>query len=174
MCSICDVRIEFGAVHPMGLSVAVATRRAIEERLVPEAASAWDRDGAIELMRGVQERLERVFEPEALRALPAFFVLLIETRTWAYFSPGVRGFDSAARRAPPDDFARDAEAGGRDATLLAAETSLAPMLQGRLPFEKVEGQGMLLIDAIPSERAALRAAWARAWPAFGFSRFVCS
>jgi hypothetical protein len=101
MCAICDLRIEFGTDHPMGLSVAVATRRALDAGVITGPGSVWDRERAIPLVHGVQQRLERVHGPERLARLPRFFVLLVETRTWAYFQPGPGGFDSAARADPP-------------------------------------------------------------------------
>lgn len=170
MCTICDLRIEFGTSHPMGLSIAVATRRAIDAQRLPAPQAPWDRQGAIGLMHGVQQRLERVLAPAALRALPGFFVLLVETRTWAWFQPGESGFDTAARRDPPDAFA-DAAA---EPMVVAAETALAPMLAGGLPFANALEGGMLLLDANGNARDRLDAAWTRSWPVAGFSRFVCS
>jgi hypothetical protein len=167
MCSICDVRITFGIDHPMGLSVAVATRRGIEAGVVPQARG-WERAGAIGLMQGVRQRLEWSLSREALAALPAFFVLLVETRPWAYFHPGPDGFDPAAHRAPPDAF--DA---GEDPVVVAAETTLAPMLKGRLPFARAAEAGMLHLDAPEPACGALSVARSQAWPA-AFSRLVCA
>jgi hypothetical protein len=163
MCSICELRIDFEVAHPLGLSAAAATRRGIEARLLPEASSEWTRRDATGLMQGIRERLERVLAPASLRALPSFFVLLVETRSWAYFSPGEAGFDPTAQRSPPGE-----------ATLLTTETALAPMLAGRLPFQQALAEGMLVIEACPSDSDALQAAWARSWPVAGFSRLVCS
>jgi len=96
MCSICDLRIEFGTDHPMGLSVAVAMRQAIEAGVIPQAGADWDRARAIPLMQGIQRRLELVHGRDGIAALPRFFVLLVETRTWACFQPGLAGFDGRA------------------------------------------------------------------------------
>jgi hypothetical protein len=167
MCSICDLRIAFGVSHPMSLSVAVATRRGIEAGVVP-LARGWDRAGAIALMHGVQRRLEWSLSREALAALPPFFVLLVETCTWAYFHPGPDGFDPSVQRAPPE--APDAAG---DLMVVAAETALASMLEGRLPFAHAANHGMLHLDAQGPGGGALQAAWSRAWPA-AFSRFVCA
>lgn len=167
MCTICDLRMEFGAGHPMSLSVAVATRRAVEAGLVP-AAPAWDRGDAIRLMHGVQRRLEWSVSLEAFASLPAFFVLLVETRTWAYFHPGPGGFDSSVQRLPPDAFGL-----AMDPVIVAAETALAPMLDGRIPFESCAKAGMLHFDVPETVHSALRSAWMQAWPAT-FSRFVCA
>lgn len=172
MCSICDLRIEFGTDHPMGLTVAVATRRAIDAGVIPEPEIDWDRDRAIPLMHGIQDRLELVHGPEGIAALPRFFVLLVETRTWACFQPGPGGFDRMARVEPPDPFAFG-DASQRDAMLVAAETSLAPILAGKLDFETAETTGLLHLDAPAPMQISLRRAWASAWPANGYSRFVC-
>jgi hypothetical protein len=174
MCSICELRIEFGAEHPQALTVAVATRRGIDDGLLPEA-ELWTREGAIALIHGVRDRLERVLMPEALACLPSFFLLLVETGTWAYFCAGTAGtFDPTVQRLPPEDFTGDAESAAREAVLLTTETALATMLAGRLPFDRAVGNGMLMFDARPEDAVALRAVWTRSWPVSGFSRLVCS
>jgi hypothetical protein len=174
MCSICELRIEFGAEHPQALTVAVAARHGIDDGVLPVAA-AWDRDGAIALMHGVRDRLERLLMPEALACLPPFFLLLVETGTWAYFCADTTGhFDPTVQRLPPEDFTGDAQSAGREAVLLTTETALAPMLEGRLPFGRAIRDGMLMLDARPEDAAALQAVWARSWPVSGFSRLVCS
>ena len=172
MCSICDLRIEFGTDHPMGLSVAVATRRAIEAGVIAGASVDWDRERAIPLMHGIQQRLELVLGREGIAALPRFFVLLVETRTWACFQPDASGFDQNARAGPPDAF-DDRDAAPHDAMLVAAETALDPILAGKLPFETAERQGLMHVDAPAAAQTALRQAWAAAWPISGYSRFVC-
>jgi hypothetical protein len=171
MCSICDLRIEFGTDHPMGLSVAVATRRAIEAGVIPAGAD-WDRERAIPLMHGVQQRLELVHGSEGIAALPRFFVLLVETRTWACFQPGASGFDRTVRVDPPDAF-DDNDAGSRDAMFVAAETAFAPILGGKLPFETAVREGLLHLDAPEQAGALPRRAWSAGWPTSGYSRFVC-
>lgn len=95
MCSICELRIEFNIDHPMGLSVAVATRRAIDDGLLPEPEEngndATRRARAITVLKGTQQRLEQVLTGEELLGLPDFFVLLIESRTWAFSAPRRQG-----------------------------------------------------------------------------------
>lgn len=172
MCSICDLRIEFGTDHPMGLSVAVATRRAIEAGAIPAAGADWDRQRAIPLMHGVQRRLELVHGREGIAALPRFFVLLVETRTWAFFQPGPAGFEQTTRMDPPNAFGAS-DAGSREAMLVVAETVLDPILAGRLPFEAAERAGLVHLDASAEAQATLRRAWSAAWPSSGYSRFVC-
>src|SRR5215471_17703337 len=114
MCSICDLRVEFSIDHPLGLSVAVETRRAIDTGLLPEPNV---RDGdltgmrmrlnAIETMRAAQQRLEWTQRQDELLALPDFFVLLVESRTWGFFHPTPNGFDPNCRPTPPNVLADD-------------------------------------------------------------------
>jgi len=172
MCAICDIRIEFGTEHPMGVAVAVAARRAIDAGVVEAAKHGWDRERAIPLMRGVQQRLELVHGNDGIAALPRFFVLLVETRTWACFQPGPSGFDPTAQAEPPDALGLG-DGGHRDAMLVATETVLDPILRGKLDFETAERDGLLHLDAPASSGAPLRRACAAAWPSYGYSRFVC-
>jgi hypothetical protein len=58
--------------------------------------------------------------------------------------------------------------------LVTAETALAPLVAGRLPFEAAERQGLVHLDACGEAGDALRDAWSSAWPTRGYSRFVCS
>ena len=48
MCAICDLRIEFSIEHPMTLSVAVATRKAIDAGVLPIVISKY---GGMQLRR---------------------------------------------------------------------------------------------------------------------------
>jgi len=173
MCTICDLRIEFGTDHPMGLSVAVATRQAIDAGMIADAELDWDRERAIPLMHGVQQRLELVHGNEGIAVLPRFFVLLVQTRTWACFQPGLAGFERAARTSPPDAF-EDRKNVPRDAMMVAAEAALHPLLNGKLSFEAAEEQGLVHLDAAAEVSAPIRYAWSAAWPVSGYSRFVCA
>jgi hypothetical protein len=132
MCSICDLRIEFSVDHPLSLAVAVETRRAIDAGLLPEPADAID-DGrlrlkAIDTLKAAQQRLEQTHPPEALLALPDFFVLLIESRTWGFFHPARAGFDPNCRPASPNVASDDGAA--RDAVLVASELAMNAMVGG--------------------------------------------
>ena len=176
MCSICDLRIEFGVDHPLSLGVAVETRRAIEAGLLPEPADAIDggrlRPKAIDTLKAAQQRLEWTHPPEALLALPDFFVLLIESRTWGFFHPTPTGFDSNCKPAPPN-VASDDEA-ARDAVLVASELAMSEIVAGRLPFERALQERIVALDACSARRAPLLGAWSSAYPEAGFSRFVCA
>src|SRR5579884_1368049 len=124
MCTICDLRIEFGIDHPLGLSVAVETRRAIDAGLLPEPDDLHDavariqlRLSAIETLKAAQQRLEWTQRQDELLALPDFFVLMVESRTWGFFRPTPNGFDPNCRPAPPNVSADDIAE--RDAVLVS-------------------------------------------------------
>lgn len=59
------------------------------------------RHRAIALLGALQQRLELVLSPSTLLELPNFFVLMIESRTWGYFTPTLRGFGTSASPSPP-------------------------------------------------------------------------
>src|SRR5471030_2453401 len=91
MCSICDLKIEFNVDHPGSLTVAVATREAIEAGALPEKifdgplANVKLRVAAIDTLKALQRRLESSMSVSELMALPDFYVLLIEIGTWGFF-----------------------------------------------------------------------------------------
>ena len=100
MCAICDLNIHFDVEPASALPVALATRRAIEGGRLPAPEFSADPVGdrnprrlAVRALAGVQQRLEQVHAPEALVALPDFFVLIIESRSWGFFHPTPGGFD---------------------------------------------------------------------------------
>ncbi|MDE1994048.1 MAG: hypothetical protein KGI75_16205 [Rhizobiaceae bacterium] len=85
----------------MTLEVAVATRRAIDSGLLPpgptrELDMAQSRHQAVLLVTTMQQRIEQVLSTSSLLALPNFFILMIESRTWGYFHPTLDGFDVRA------------------------------------------------------------------------------
>jgi hypothetical protein len=176
MCSICDLRIEFSVDHPSSLGVAVETRRAIDAGLLPEPRDSID-DGrmrlkAIDTLKAAQQRLEQTLRPEALLELPDFFVLLVESRTWAFFRPTPTGFDPKCQPAPPNVASDDAVA--RDAVLVASELAMGEIVEGRLPFETALRDRVVTLDADATRHSALLSAWSSAYPEMGFSRFVCA
>lgn len=179
MCSICDLRIEFSVDHPLGLSVAVETRRAIDAGLLPEPGTADDpfavmrlRLNAIDTLKAAQRRLEQSLPPDALLALPDFFVLMVESRTWGFFHTTPNGFDPNCRPEPPNVLAE--AAAERDAVLVSSELAMRQMVEGRLPFERGLEEKIIAIDADESRHCKLLAAWSKAYPKVGFSRFVCA
>jgi len=179
MCAICDLRIEFGVDHPMSLSVAVATRRAIDAGLLPPAAGQAGPSGgaqfrldAIAVLKAVQRRLEDSLSPMELAALPDFFVLLIESRTWAFFHPTAAGFDPNCRPEPPRIAADDAR--DRDAVIVASAAAMRQLLSGTLPFERALAEELVVVDADDSRQLTLNRAGSAGFPGKGFSRFICT
>lgn len=175
MCSICELRIEFNIDHPMGLSVAVATRRAIDDGLLPEPEEngndATRRARAITVLKGTQQRLEQVLTGEELLGLPDFFVLLIESRTWAFFRPTASGFDPNCIPDPPNLSAEDDV--DRDAVIVVTETVLEKIVAGGLSFDAALMRGLVVVDADEERQAMLTLTFNIAYPKVGFSRFVC-
>lgn len=163
----------------MTLGVAVETRNAIDRGLLGDHSEHSDalrgirlRLAAVEALKAAQRRLEQVLRQEELLALPDFFVLLIESRTWGYFRPTPTGFDPNCRPAPPNVLAENPAE--RDAIIIASETAMRPLLQGRLPFDKALEEGVVVIDADGARRDRLIGTWGKAYPRVGFSRFVCA
>ena len=175
MCSICDLRIEFSVDHPLSLGVAVETRRAIDAGLLPEPRIRSDDGGlrlkAIDTLKAAQQRLEQTLRPEELLALPDFFVLMIESGTWAFFRPTPTGFDPNCQPLPPN-VGSDAEI--RAAVLVASEVAMSEIVVGRLPFETALRERIIALDADLKRHDALLNAWSGAYPKMGFSRFVCA
>jgi hypothetical protein len=180
MCAICDLDIAFAVDHPMTLPVAVATRAAIEEGCLDPApddpagtlGTLRARTRAVEALRAVQDRLERTLAPERLVALPDFFVLMIETRTWGFFRPTPSGFDPNCRPVAPRVAENDPA--DRDAAIIVSETAARGICEGRLSFDAATSQGLIAVDADADRRNTLVAAWRVAYPETGFSRFVCA
>lgn len=176
MCTICSLTIEFAVDHPETLSVAVATRQAIETGLLPESGTDMDmarsRHQATVLLTAMQQRLEQVLPVSRLLALPSFFILMIESRTWGYFHPTLGGFDAnatpSAPRLEPD------ENGIRDCILIMSQVAAAELIEGRLPFEEAIRTGVTVLDAERFQHSITGAAFASAYPVGQYSRYVCT
>ncbi|MGO7728063.1 hypothetical protein ACC713_00165 [Rhizobium johnstonii] len=176
MCTICSLTIEFAVEHRETLSVAVATRQAMEAGLLPENASDMDmarsRHQATVLLTTMQQRLEQVLPSSRLMALPTFFVLMIESRTWGYFQPTLAGFDPratpSAPRLEPD------ENGTQDCVVVISQVAAGEVTGGRLPFARALDKGVAYVDAPLPRHAAVQAAFAVAYPLDQFSEFVCA
>lgn len=163
----------------MALPVAVATRRAIDAGLLvaPDAedgavGALEQRLKAVAALASVQKRLEQTLTQEAMAALPDFFVLVIESRTWGFFRPTPGGFDPNIRPAAPRLASEDPAS--RDAVVVVSEAAARPILAGELPFATAADHGLIALDADGERREALAAAWRTAYPEVGFSRFVCA
>lgn len=178
MCTICALTIEFAVEHPLSLAVAVATRQAIETGLLPDVDSsdepdmARSRHQAVVLLTTLQQRLEQVLTRSQLLALPNFFVLMIESRTWGYFHPTLGGFDINANPATPR-LEPDGD-GVRDCIVLISQAAAAEITQGRLPFEDAWQTGLLVVDAAEGRTALIQSALDAAYPPSAFSDFVCT
>ncbi|MGA2493352.1 MAG: hypothetical protein ABSF67_10420 [Roseiarcus sp.] len=178
MCAICEFRIDLAIAHPMTLSVAVATRTAIEASSLPPFEDAAPsraigrRNGNPLVLKALQQRLEASLSPATLSALPDFFVHLIERGAWAFFRATPSGFDPNCRPAPPRFDADDPV--DRDTIVVTSEFVLRQMLLGVWRFDPARAGGLIVIDADPWRETALARAWAATFPLEAFSRFVCA
>lgn len=177
MCTICALTIEFAVEHPQSLVVAVATRQAIETGLLTDCDTAemdmvQSRHHATVLMTKIQQRLRDVLPISRLTALPNFFVLMIESRTWAYFHPTLAGFDTLADPAPPTlEPSNDRE---RDSVIVISQAAAESLVNGQLPFSTALQKGLAIVDAPVSENKSIESALTVAYPVGQFSRFVCT
>ncbi|KRB59512.1 hypothetical protein ASE04_26460 [Rhizobium sp. Root708] len=178
MCTICSLTIEFAVEHPQSLAVAVATRQAIDIGLLPEPDPtveidmARSRHDAVVQLTTMQQRLEQVLSTSRLMALPNFYVLMIESRTWGYFSPTRGGFDVNANPSPPRIEAD--EDGIRDSVIVISQAVAAEISTGRLPFTTAMSDGLAIIDAPGLSESVIRAAFTTSYPVDEFSAFVCT
>jgi hypothetical protein len=177
MCAICDFKVEFDVDHPQTLTVAVATRSAIDDGILEPPSfegplgDMKQRLSAIAALKTLQARLEAALAPSDLAALADFYVLLIESRTWGFFHPTQEGFDPNCKTEPPRVTADDS--GARDAVMVVADMTMQAVLDGKLSLSDALGRTMMIIDADAAEEECLRAALNKAVPATGFSRFIC-
>lgn len=177
MCTICSLTIEFSVEHPLALAVAMATRQAIEGGSLPGAAAQdmdmqQSRHHAITLLTGLQQRLEQVLSPSRLMALPTFYVLMIESRTWGYFQPTRSGFDQQANPLPPR--LEPDENGTRDAAIVTSQAAAMELVAGKLSFEHALADGLIVVDARDPAAVTISAALEACYPATQFSHFVCA
>jgi hypothetical protein len=178
MCTICSLTIEFAVEHPLTLAIAVATRQAIDTGLLPEGDTtdemdmARSRHQAVVLLTAMQQRLEQVLTRSQLLALPNFFVLMIESRTWGYFHPTLGGFDVNANpttpRLEPD------ENGVRDCVVVVSQAAAAQISRGALPFPDAADAGVVFVDAPDAQAVLVETAFAMAYAVEEFSDFVCT
>jgi hypothetical protein len=176
MCTICALTIEFAVDHPQTLAIAVSTREAIDNGLLPERAENLDmtqsRHEAVTLLTTMQQRLEQVLPPARLLALADFYVLMIESRTWGYFHPTLGGFDTRATPSPPR--VDPDENGDRDCMLVISQAAAQAIVTGEVSFVQALTTGMAVVDAPDHLRGIIRQALATAYPAGQFSTFVCT
>ncbi|ALL71143.1 hypothetical protein K788_0002034 (plasmid) [Paraburkholderia caribensis MBA4] len=152
MCAICNFKIEFGIGHPSGLSVAVATRKAIEAgQIVPIEASegalsaARTRMSAIDALNLLQARIEGAHADDELMSLPDFYVLLIENETWGFFHATTTGFDPDIVPGMPDLTTTDEAT--RSSVIVTSEAGLRAWLDGRIKTEDALRDLIFVVDA---------------------------
>jgi hypothetical protein len=160
MCAICEFRIEFSIGHPLALTVAVATRKAIEEgRVDPlEAddgalAAARRRMTAVEALNLLQARIESGHASADLLGLPDFYVLLIENDTWAFFHATTEGFDPDIVPDMPDVTTTDQTK--RSNVIVTSEAALRGWLSARFDMSHALSGSLVLVDATGSAAACL-------------------
>jgi hypothetical protein len=161
MCAICNFKIEFSVAHPATLTVAVATRAAIEAGTVEEIdvsdgalSSARHRLSAIETLSLWQARIEDALTPAALLELPDFYVLLIETDTVGFFHSTENGFDPDVVPEMPDLTTEDISK--RSNMIVTSEAMLRAWMKDRVEMEAALDQSMLIVDAPLQHASALR------------------
>ncbi|WP_233272990.1 hypothetical protein [Paraburkholderia acidisoli] len=152
MCAICEFRIEFGIGHPLALSVAVATRKAIESGLVDEMeadngalSAARKRLSAVDALNRLQASIEAAHSTDDLLALPDFYVLLIENDTWGFFHATTDGFAPDIVPAMPDTTTTDDAR--RSNIIVTSEAALRAWLAGRFDTTHALDTGLILADA---------------------------
>lgn len=158
MCAICEFKIEFDVSHPHALSVAVATRAAIDEGKLPERlfdgplGNMKMRAAAVDALKDLQGQLEAAVPSHDLMALPDFYVLLIENATWGFFRATANGFDPDVVPDAPNVTAETQA--DRDVVIVLAETTLRSLLDGRFSLGSALSGDLIVFDATPSDKAA--------------------
>ncbi|MGF6727324.1 hypothetical protein P3T43_006716 [Paraburkholderia sp. GAS41] len=151
MCAICDFKIEFGVSHPQALTVAVATREAVDAGWLPgqvfdgALSSMKMRAAAIDTLACLQARMEASVARAELVALPDFYVLLVESSTWGFFHATEDGFDPDIVPEVPDVLSEDQA--DRDIVLIASDTTIRGILDGDVGLERAFSQKLLVLDA---------------------------
>ena len=176
MCSICDLKIEFNVDHPGSLTVAVATREAIDAGVLPDKvfdgplANVKLRVAAIDTLKALQRRLESSMPVSELMALPDFYVLLIEIGTWGFFHATESGFDPDCSPEPPNVTAENQE--DRDVVFIATEVAMEAVIEGRLSLEKAFAENLIVLDAAGGHAALLNSALNKAFSVESLERVV--
>lgn len=161
MCAICNFNIAFGVSHPLALSVAVATRKAIEAGLIEPVdaaegalAAARLRMAAVDALNLLQARVESAHDEAALLDLPDFYVLLIENDTWGFFHATTEGFDPDIVPEMPDLATTDEAQ--RSNIVVASEAALRGWLAGRFDLKAALRDSLFMVDApaLPAEALA--------------------
>ncbi|PRY05055.1 hypothetical protein [Paraburkholderia sp. BL25I1N1] len=170
MCAICNFKIDFGVGHPLALTVAVATRKAIDAGIVEPIdatggalSAARMRMSAVEALNLLQARIEAAHSEDALLALPDFYVLLIENDTWGFFHATTNGFDPDVVPEMPDVTTTDEAK--RSNIVIMSEAGLRAWLEQRFDIELALRESLFMIDAPASSTGSLTQMLAIAEPA---------
>jgi hypothetical protein len=160
MCAICNFKLDFGVSHPLALTVAVATRSAIEAGLIEPVdttggalSAARMRLSAVEALNLLQARIEGAHSEEALLAIPDFYVLLIENDTLGFFHATTQGFDPDIVPEMPDVTAVDDAK--RSSVIVTSEAGLRGWLDGRLAIDYALRESLFVVDAPRTFKVAL-------------------
>lgn len=168
MCAICELKIEFNIGHPQALTVAVATREAMDAGLLPETQAGGAlsnmklRMAAIDALKALQDRLETAMPVTQLMALPDFYVLLIEIGTWGFFHATETGFDPDIQPEPPNVISESQD--DRDVVFISSEATMQAIVNGRLNIDHAFDDNLLILDAGESHTKLLRSALDCAFP----------
>ncbi|MCP3711127.1 hypothetical protein M3I54_29830 [Paraburkholderia sp. CNPSo 3274] len=161
MCAICNFKLEFGIGHPFALSVAVASRHAIEAGLIEPIdtaegalSAARKRMSAVDALNLPQARIESGHAVDDLLALPDFYVLLIENDTWGFFHATTEGFDPDIVPEMPDVTTTDEAR--RSNVVITSEAALRAWLSGRFDMSRAFDASLILIDAPDAAVALLK------------------
>jgi hypothetical protein len=160
MCAICNFKLEFGIGHPLALSMAVASRQAIEAGQIEPIdtaqgalSAARQRMSAVDALNLLQARIESAHAADELPALPDFYVLLIENDTWGFFHATTEGFDPDIVPDMPD--VTTIEEAKRSNVIITSEAALRAWLSGRFDMTYAFDASLILVDAPDPAMASL-------------------
>ncbi|RKP47112.1 hypothetical protein [Pararobbsia silviterrae] len=160
MCAICNFKIDFGVGHPASLSVAVATRGAMERgELAPQdmtgpLATARLKLASIDTLAAFQAIVEASLPVDAWMTMPDFYILLIEADTWGFFHPTANGFDPDVVPDPPVLTATDPQA--RSVVVVTSEVTLRAMVESAIDADAAFEKGLVAYDGPEAHRGTVR------------------
>jgi hypothetical protein len=126
----------FTAAHPTTVPVALATRSAQEEGLLPPVPRGDRR--ALTRLSVVNAYLPTTASSTLrARSFPTFSVLQLQSQTWTRYAPGSAGPHIESHRAGP-------ELG--DAIVVLADTTLRALLGGELELKEASAAGLVAIS----------------------------
>jgi hypothetical protein len=126
----------FAAAHPTTVPVALATRKAQEEGLLPPVPQGDQR--ALTRLSVVNAYLATTAAGTlAAQSFPAFSVLQLQSQTWTRYAPGPTGPLIESHRAGPEP---------DDAIVVLADTTLRALLGGGLTLGEASAAGLVAIS----------------------------